>query len=50
MLKELIDNNKEDHRLSKHIMKCYSRLSENLQYFCSHSERAKCSTRTCRPA
>lgn len=31
MLKELIDNNKEDHRLSKHIMKCYSRLSENTQ-------------------
>ena len=27
MLKELIDNNKQDHRLSKHIMKCYSRLS-----------------------
>lgn len=32
MLKELIDNSKEDHRLSKHIMKCYSRLSENMQY------------------
>ena len=31
MLKELIDNNKEDHRLTKHIMKCYSRLSENSQ-------------------
>ena len=31
MLKELIDSNKEDHRLSKHIMKCYSRLSENAQ-------------------
>lgn len=31
MLKELIDNNKEDHRLTKHIMKCYSRLSENNQ-------------------
>lgn len=29
MLKDLIDNNKEDHRLSKHIMKCYCRLSEN---------------------
>ena len=27
MLKELIDSNKEDHRLSKHIMKFYSRLS-----------------------
>ena len=31
MLKELIENNKEDHRLSKHIMKCYARLSENTQ-------------------
>ena len=39
MLKELIDNNKEDHRLSKHIMKCYSRLSENMQYL-SQSYRA----------
>jgi CCR4-NOT transcription complex subunit 9 len=35
MLKELIDNNKEDHRLSKHIMKCYCRLSENGNA-CSH--------------
>ena len=31
MLKELIDSNKEDHRLTKHIMKCYCRLSENSQ-------------------
>lgn len=37
MLKELIDNNKEDHRLSKHIMKCYSRLSENMQYNVSNA-------------
>jgi hypothetical protein len=50
MLKELIDNNKEDHRLSKHIMKFYSRLSENLQYLCPYPERVKCSTRTYRPA
>lgn len=31
MLKELIESNKEDHRLSKHIMKCYCRLSDNNQ-------------------
>jgi hypothetical protein len=42
MLKELIDNNKEDHRLSKHIMKCYSRLSENMQYEKSYLEPARC--------
>lgn len=41
MLKELIDNNKEDHRLSKHIMKCYSRLSENMQYLYVYKGHAR---------